>query len=121
MISGLILNNLATIHIREGDYKTAINFSQQALQILGSVPAVIDTLGWSLTLSGEPEKGLSYLRQAFTMSSSSPNIQYHIAYSLEKLNRDKEAQQILEKLIDLPTTFEDKPLASQLLTELTSK
>lgn len=115
---GLILNNLATLYIRDKDYKTAVDFSQKALKILGSVPAIIDTLGWSLTLSGEPDKGLSYLRQAFSMSSSSPDIQYHIAYSLIKLDRKQEAKELLQKLVVLSNNFEEYPLAIQLLEDL---
>ncbi len=114
----LALNNLASIHIEESDYKTAVEYAKQAFSMLNSVPAIVDTLGWSITLSGDPQQGLTYLRQAYTMSSSSPNIQYHIGYTLIQLDRHREAQNVLEKIITLPNNFAEYDLAKALLAKL---
>jgi Flp pilus assembly protein TadD len=48
-------------------------------------------VGWALTLSGEAEEGLSYLKQAYSMSSSDTEVNYHLAYALAKLDRKAEA------------------------------
>jgi tetratricopeptide (TPR) repeat protein len=111
------LNNLAIIYQREGTYQEAVDVAQQAFSMLPA-PAIIDTLGWSLTLLGDVEKGLAYLRQAFSMYSTSPEIKYHIAYALVELNRKEEAKSLLTQIIKLPDTFAEFKLAEQLLSTL---
>jgi len=114
----IALNNLAVIYLDEKDYDSAVEFSAQAVSILGSVAAIVDTRGWSLTLSGEPEQGLTFLRQAYTMSSSSPDIQYHIAYTLAQLNRQSEARTLLTQVVAMPDNFPEHKMAKRLLNEL---
>ncbi|NQY86783.1 MAG: tetratricopeptide repeat protein [Colwellia sp.] len=113
----LALNNLSLIYLNEAEYKFAVETAKQAHKILPS-PAIVDTLGWSLVLSSEVEQGLSYLRQAFSMVSTNPEIQYHIAYSLVKLNRKVEAKIMLTDILKQPGTFADYKLAEQLLNSL---
>ncbi len=113
----LALNNLAIIYLDENAYQEAIETAQQAHKMLPA-PAIVDTLGWSLVLSGEIAQGLSYLRQAFSMSSTSPEIQYHIAYALVQLNRVGEARMMLLNIIKQPDTFVEYKLAKTLLSEL---
>jgi putative PEP-CTERM system TPR-repeat lipoprotein len=115
---GIALNNLANIYLHEHDYKTAVNYSQQAVKLIKGVPAFLDTAGWALTLSGELSDGLSYLRHAFTISSSNTEIQYHIAYSLVQLNRHQEAKDILEKQLSLSNDFAEIELAKNLLNSI---
>jgi len=113
----LALNNLATIYLNENAHQSAVDVSKQAFEMLPS-PAIIDTLGWSLVLLGDTNKGLSYLRQAFSMSSNRPDIQYHIAYALVELNRKEEAKALLMSITKLPDTFIEHKLAKQLLSTL---
>lgn len=114
----MALNNLAVIYIAEKNYDSAVEFSTQAVSILGSVAPIIDTKGWALTLSGAPDKGLTYLRQAYTMSSNSADIQYHIAYTLVKLNRISEARTLLTQIVAKPDDFPEHKMAERLLAEL---
>ena len=116
----LALNNLATIYIRDGNFPLAIETSKQALALDPRVPAIIDTMGWALVLSKDVDLGLSYLRQAFILSSTSPDIQYHIAYALVMHQRIDEAKQLLTKLVALPANFEEHQLAKNLLLKLTN-
>ena len=113
----LALNNLATIHLHENEFQSAVEVSKQAFEMLPS-PAIIDTLGWSLVLLGDVDKGLSYLRQAFSMSSNRPDTKYHIAYALVKLERHEEAKVLLMSIAKLPDTFIEHKLAKQLLNSL---
>jgi len=113
----LALNNLASIYLHENAYQSAVDVSKQAFEMLPS-PAIIDTLGWSLVLLGDADKGLSYLRQAFSMSSNRPDIQYHIAYALVELNRQEEAKALLMSITKLPDTFIEHKLAKRLLSTL---
>lgn len=114
----MALNNLAVIYLEQKDYNSAVDFSKQALSILGSVAAIIDTRGWALTLSGNPKQGLTYLRQAYTMSSNSADIQYHIAYTLIKLDRIREARTLLTKIVAKPDKSPEYKMATRLLAEL---
>jgi tetratricopeptide (TPR) repeat protein len=118
---GIALNNLANIYLIEKNYHAAVNLSQQAIEILGDVPEFLDTAGWSLTLLGEPENGLLYLRHAFSMSSSNREIQYHIAYSLVKLGRYQEAKAILQKQLAFPNELSDFERAQKLLNDINDK
>lgn len=115
---GIALNNLANIYIQEQDYENAIELAQQAIEALGSEPAIVDTLGWSLVLSGKLNEGLEYLRQAYTLSSTSPDIQYHIAYALVELERFSEAKTLLTQIMTLPDNFSEYSLAKKLLIKL---
>lgn len=118
MTKALVLNNLATIYIRNGDFPIAIETAKQALTLDPGMPAIMDTIGWALVLSEDLDIGLSYLRQAYILSSTSPDIQYHIAYALAKYQRVDEAKKILIKLSALPANIEEHQLAKNLLKKL---
>ena len=114
----VILNNLANIEIIEEDFVSAVQSAEQALKLVKAQAPLLDTLGWALTLLGEPNKGLKYLREAFTMSSSSPDIQYHMAYTLVQLNRVDEALPLLRQVVNMPNNFPEHSLAKGLLAKL---
>jgi len=114
----IALNNLATIHINKKDYKLAVLQAKQAIEITNTIPAFFDTAGWALTLSGEVKEGLSYLRQAYSMSSSDTEVNYHLAYTLVKLDRKAEAIGYLEFIANAPEKLKGVKLGKQLLLEL---
>lgn len=117
---GYALNNLAMIQINDNKLDLAITYAKQALEALGPVPWVIDTLAWALVLSGELDEGLALLRQAYSMYSNSTEIQYHIAFTLVKLDRKQDALEIINNLLALPNDFEEKRLVEILLSEIES-
>jgi len=98
----LALNNLAVIHIGDNRLDQAIQMSQQALKLYPTVPAILDTAGWALTKSGQAQRGLGHLRQAYSMNSSDPEVLFHLAYTLTELNKVTEAKVMLNKLKTLP-------------------
>lgn len=116
----IALNNMAVIYIEQKDYPLAVSFAKQAVAVTNTMPSLIDTLGWALTLSGELNEGLSYLRQAYTMASSSIEVQYHLAYALAKLGRTEEALEYLEFIVISPAKIGEVELAKQLLAQLTN-
>ncbi|WP_448245999.1 XrtA/PEP-CTERM system TPR-repeat protein PrsT [Thalassotalea agariperforans] len=116
----IALNNVAVIYIEQQEYSLAVSFAKQAVSVTNTIPGLIDTLGWALTLSGELNEGLSYLRQAYTMASSSIEVQYHLAYALAKLGRTEEAVEYLEFIVISPAKIVEVELAKQLLAELTN-
>jgi putative PEP-CTERM system TPR-repeat lipoprotein len=115
----IALNNLATIHIIKKDYKLAVTQAKQAIEITNTIPAFFDTTGWALTLLGDVKEGLSYLRQAYSMSSSNIEVQYHLAYALVQLDRKEEAIEYLEFIVMAPDEVIEVKLAKKLLLELT--
>ena len=114
----IALNNLATIHIVNKNYELAFTQAKQAIEITNTISGFFDTAGWALTLSGEAEEGLSYLRQAYSMSSSDTEINYHLAYTLAKLERKAEAIEYLEFIANAPDKLKGVALGKKLLLEL---
>ena len=98
----LALNNLAVIHIGNNHLEQAIQMSQQALKLYPTIPAILDTAGWALTKSGQAQRGLRHLRQAYSMNASDPEVLYHLAYTLTELNKVTEAKVMFNKLKSLP-------------------
>ena len=117
----IALNNLAIIHIQKKDYKLAVPKAKQAIEITNTIPAFFDTTGWALTLLGDVREGLSYLRQAYSMSSSNIEVQYHLAFALAQLGRNEEAIEYLEFIVMAPDDIAEVKLAKQLLNKLTKK
>jgi putative PEP-CTERM system TPR-repeat lipoprotein len=114
----IALNNLATIHIIKKDYGLAVKQAKQAIEIINTISAFYDTAGWALTLLGEVKEGLSYLRQAYSMSSSDTEVQYHLAYALVQLGRKEEAIKYLEFIASAPEKLKGVKLGKKLLLEL---
>ncbi len=112
-----ILNNLANIYWMTGDAKALI-YAEQAQQMAPDLPTVNDTLGWILVNKGQPERGLEFLRNAHSLSSQDPEIRYHIAVALDKLNRSDEAKSELEQLFKEKQTFSGIEEARALLAKL---
>jgi len=114
----IALNNLASIHIIKKDYKLAVIQGKQAIEITNTIPGFFDTTGWALTLLGEVKEGLSYLRQAYSMSSSDTEVTYHLAYALVQLDRKAEAIEYLEFIAMAPDKFNGVKQGKKLLLEL---
>ena len=112
-----LLNNLANIYAKH-DADKALKYVEDALALQPNSAALIDTKGWLLSLSDDYQQGLSLLRQAYTLDSSDPSVQYHIAYTLNKLGRQEEARAILQKHQTLNKTFREQPDAQTLMQSL---
>lgn len=112
-----VLNNLANIHA-ENDLTEGLALIEKALELEPRSAALMDTKGWLLSLSDDYHQGLSLLRQAYTLDSSDPSVQYHIAYTLNKLGRQEEARALLQKHQTLNKTFREQPDAQTLMQSL---
>ncbi|WP_375753749.1 tetratricopeptide repeat protein [Vibrio sp. HN007] len=110
----LAMNNLAVIYINDGYLEQAVQMSQQAVKLYPQTPAFIDTAGWALVKSGEAQQGLEQLRQAYSMNSSDPEVLYHLAYTLHKLDKKSEAESMLNKLKFFPEDNKYRLLAESL-------
>ena len=112
-----ILNNLANIYIQD-DLPTALTYAKRALERASTEPAVLDTHGWILVKLGRFEDGLVSLRQAHAISSNDLSIQYHIAFTLQKLGRTTEAKKELKKILASKIEFSERADAEQLLSSI---
>ena len=112
-----ILNNLALLYLETNDSR-ALSFAEKAYQAQPDAYAILDTLGWVLTQTGQPEKGIAHLRNASARSFNSPDIQYHYAVALARTGDKKQATDILRKLLGSGKNFKEKSQAMALLNEI---
>ena len=112
-----IFNNLANIFI-DDDIARAEKYAQQALELSENNTAILDTNGWIATKQGKLEQGLALLRQAYTLNSNDPAVNYHLGYTLNKLARTGEAIKSLQDALDLNVDFAESEQTKNLLDEL---
>jgi len=108
-------NNLAWLYHKRGD-KRALSLAKQAYEKSQKRPEIIDTYGWILFESGQTHKALPILQQALLLSPSHPEIGYHVAAALIKLERMDEAKPIIERIQNNHPTSSFAEKARQLLT-----
>ena len=110
----LILNNLANISLKY-DLILAEKYAISALTLDDTSAAILDTYGWIKTLRGEFEEGLTLLRRAYTMNSNDPAINYHLGYTLLKLDRTTEAKRELQRALASEINFYERDDAQDLI------
>lgn len=111
------LNNLAYALQRLGD-DAALAYAERAISAAPEHAGFLDTYGWILTESGEPERGLEVLRDAITRESTNDEIRYHIALALVRLQRPRAAQRELTTAISSSRPFPSRGEAITLLEQL---
>lgn len=112
-----VLNNLANIYITI-DLNKAEAYSKQSMELNSNSSAIIDTYGWILSLNNKFDESLSILRKAYSMDSNNPSINYHIGYTLAKLNRVEEAKRELRQSLANKNNFSERDDAQKLLNSL---
>ena len=115
----VVLNNLAGLYQKKGDPR-ALSFAERAHRQAPNHPVMLDTLGWLLVSTGEVERGLNLLRQAFTRAADSAEVRYHLAVALNLSGRKDEARQELEKALESGDAFDGIAEAKTLLQALHS-
>lgn len=112
-----VLNNLAITLVRDGQ-QGALDLALRAYQLAPNNPIVGDTVGWILVRTGQPAKGLKYLRDAHSRISGNLEIRLHIATALADLGRTQEALTELRALLATNQRFDRADDARQLLQRL---
>lgn len=103
------LNNLAWL--LEANNKTeGLKIAEQAYKIAPNNAAVLDTLGWLLTQTGQPKRAVAHLQEAIKLAPDNPEIRWHLALSLERMGNKREAAAELDRLV---TSHGDYPQAAQ--------
>lgn len=110
------LNNLAWALQEQGNPE-ALGFARRAFLAAPS-PDVADTLGWILASRGQAADALPLLEQAVKGKPNDPSVQYHLALALAGAGQKPKAEQILDKVVQSPVAFADKPKAQALLDQL---
>ena len=110
------LNNLAWIYQQKGD-KRAREYAQRAFE-QAPTPEVTDTLAWILVQQGEAAKATPLLQSASAGRPQNLAIKYHLAVALNDTGHPAEAIEVLRPIVASPDTFDDRPAAQTLLTDL---
>lgn len=82
----VILNNLAWSYFSLGDER-ALGVAERAYANNPNDAAVCDTLGWILVQKGNPEEGISYIREALDIDPNNEEIQKHYQLAKKELNQ----------------------------------
>ncbi|MDP5032426.1 XrtA/PEP-CTERM system TPR-repeat protein PrsT [Paraglaciecola sp.] len=112
-----IYNKLAIMSL-EDDLQQSANYIEQAFALNENNAKILDTYGWVLSLQGWYEEGLGLLRKAYARDANSPEIRYHIGYTLIKLGRLEEAKNELTMAVNVQRPFYNRPKAQALLDSI---
>ncbi len=91
-------NNLGSLLDRMGRRKEAIPSIRKAAELDPDNVEAVYNLGVLLTEEGSPEEGLPFLRSAFNKRPSFQQAGLFLSQTLQKLGKNDEAIQVLEKL-----------------------
>ncbi len=113
----IALNNLAWIII-EKDQKEALNMAEKAYTLSPESASIIDTYGYFLALNKRYKQAFELLKIAIEKRPEDNDIQYHLAFLYHKMGQNKEALNILKKIITTDNNFHEKDKAQQLYDTL---
>ncbi|MEW6995977.1 XrtA/PEP-CTERM system TPR-repeat protein PrsT [Colwelliaceae bacterium MEBiC 14330] len=86
----VLLNNTAMILLSLEYYQEATVLAHQAYVLMPNNANILDTKAWIETKKGNYLEALSLLRQANAMADDNVVVKYHLAITLDKLNRRNE-------------------------------
>lgn len=104
------LNNLAWIKI-DSDVKEAVRLAQYAHEQAPASAAIMDTYGYFLARDSQYSKGLELLKKAALGIPEDKDIQYHLAFTYEKMGQADKAKEILEKIVYSEQAFSEQKKA----------
>jgi tetratricopeptide (TPR) repeat protein len=112
-----VLNNLAWNYSQKGDSR-ARSTAQRAYELSPEDASIMDTLGWILIEEGDLAEGVELLQEAVALNGGRPELRYHLAVGLAKLDRKEEARRTLEEILQDDQRFSSRSEAEKLLSEL---
>lgn len=105
-----VLNNLALTYLSSNDPR-ALATAEKAYNLAPKHPFIADTYGWVLLQSGDAKKSKPILEQAYEKMREQPDIQTHLALSLEQNGEPERARELLAQVLRNKQRFEARPLA----------
>ena len=115
--NAVALNNLAWDYFVAGDSRAEAT-ARRAYEIAPDIGSIADTLGWILLQNGSIEDGVELLRDAVQLTSSNPEVRYHLAVGLSKAGQIEEARRTLEEILATDENFASRDEARNLLAQL---
>jgi Flp pilus assembly protein TadD len=113
------LNNLAyLLGEDEATRDEALRLAERAYQRAPRTPAIVDTLGWLLYLTGDLERAEQLLARAATGAPDNPRIRYHLGMTYAKRGKSAEARRELETALQAKGGFPEADLARRTLESL---
>ncbi|MCP4275685.1 MAG: PEP-CTERM system TPR-repeat protein PrsT, partial [Gammaproteobacteria bacterium] len=97
--SPVVLNNAAEVYFAAGEKSIALDYARKALKGAPKNANFMDTLGWIESRMGNQQAALSLFREALAYDYTNPDIKYHLALTLEKLDRRGEARKLLAEVV----------------------
>lgn len=116
--NAMVQNNLAWALYQARDAR-ALEYAEKARKTAPKNPAVLDTYGWILANSGKPGQAVEPLRTALKLAPGSPDIRWHLAWTLNASGDRDGAKRELDILFERPVNFAEIDAARQLHTTLT--
>ncbi len=112
----ILLNNAANIALRLGDLSLAADFANEAYKKAPENINIIDTLAWIKSQQTQRIEAITLFRQALVLDFDNAEVKYHLAVTLKKEKRDREAYKLLSESVKTEQEFTGKNIAKQLLT-----
>jgi tetratricopeptide (TPR) repeat protein len=104
----ILLNNAAMTLLSLGHYQEATVLANQAHLLMPNSVTILDTKAWIETKKGNYLEALSLLRQANAMADENFVVKYHLAVTLDKLNRRNEGFSFLKDAALTKTHYPEK-------------
>lgn len=113
--SPIVFNDASEVYFVTGEQKVALEYAKKALDGAPQNANFMDTLGWIESRLGNHKVALSLFRDALAYDFSNLNVKYHLALTLDKLDRRREAVKLLAEVVDSDQVFLEKAEAMSLL------
>ncbi|WDE03777.1 PEP-CTERM system TPR-repeat protein PrsT [Thalassomonas viridans] len=114
----VLFNNAAAIYLSLENFDKAAQYADAAYARLPDNVAIIDTKAWVETLRGNYQQALPLYRQALALDVDNMEVQYHLAYTLNKMGRNLEAVKYLKDVLANEQAYAGKKDAEALLKSL---
>lgn len=89
-----VVSARGTALAKQGDFKSAIAYYEEALRLAPGQPSVINNLAMALAAEGEPLKAEPLLRRAASDPGADPKVHQNLALVLDLQGKSGEAEQV---------------------------
>ncbi|WP_341676521.1 XrtA/PEP-CTERM system TPR-repeat protein PrsT [Niveibacterium sp. SC-1] len=112
-----LLNNQALVLLELSD-PAALGSAEKAWKLAPADAGVVDTYGWVLARQGQLDKALGLLREARLRDPRNLEVRYHLAWTLAKTGRTREAREELAPALEAGGQLESAAAVRKLAEQL---